>query len=482
MSGWRYFAQRFDGTGNLGEFMGIDLPLTGVTIDENLSGHNSMAATISPKLARLVGTDGRPIFDEYGVCIWAESPNGEVYGGILEKSGFNGPTWNLDCADLTSISIGMPYGEANYFIGADPMDLFRMIWMYIQLQPGGNLGINIDQVHSPIRLGVVLDEGVDYDEALNDPIETPESAAPNPYPDNATWEAKVVKKLKKLQNSWTGTQITNAIDKWLAQGKSGTYSDLETKIIKTAKRIVGPPPNPHDAVVPIAPTAAPKDYESGAYKLQWYANTDLSQDLTDLATNTPFDWYLQHYWSDDGDEPDLFHQIRLGYPQIGRKITDLRFVIGENIQQVPEVDRDGAEFATEVIVLGAGEGAAMVRGRAYRERAGRMRRPLVITDSTITNIADANHRAEAEVAARANIDDIQQVIITEHPHAPLGSVQLGDTFLLEGDTGWNEVSVWVRVLGRSFSPDDTDSMTLTVARSDQLVAGGTRIGAPVISL
>lgn len=471
---WRYFAQRFDGTGNLGDFIDLNLPLQGVEITEVLSGHNSISATITPEILALKGSDGRPVFDEWGTCLWAESPNGEVYGGILEVSGFEGGSWVLDCTDISGVFIECPFDGSTWWSDVDPIDIFRWLWVWYQARPGCNFGVTTDMTNSPVRLAVggYYVQGEDFDPAFADPEDPAMATSPSSYATNADWLAKAIKKMKKLKNGWSNADITNALTNWIntVAGDPVFVTPLHEKIVKRARKDLGEPPNPPGTPLDATPTVTtpPEVYVANTWPLNWYTNHDLSSTIDELATSTPFDWNMIHYWSDDGDEADLRHHIRIGYPKLGRKVAEGRFVIGENIHEVPSVERDGEEYANEVIVLGNGEGAATVRGSAYRPTPGKMRRTVLITDQTLTTVAACNARAEEELAARSMIEDVNEVVMVDHPHAPLGSVQLGDEFLLEGNTGWFDLSVWVRCVGRTQAPDDGSQMRLSVVRTDRL--------------
>ena len=154
MAGWRYIAQRFDGTtGGLGDFLDFHVPLQGVEIEDVLSGDNALSGVITPEYPRLKGSDGKPILLEGGCAIWAEDPDGEIRGGgLLEHSDFNAAgEWSIECVDLTGTANGLPYDGANYWVNVDPIDVFRYIWTKIQSHPHHNLGISIDPTTSPSR-------------------------------------------------------------------------------------------------------------------------------------------------------------------------------------------------------------------------------------------------------------------------------------------------------------------------------------------
>lgn len=495
--GWRYIAQRFDGTsGGLGDFLDLNVPLQGVNIEEVLSGDNALTGTITPEFPRLKGPDGRPILEEGGSAIWAESPDGEIRGGgIVTHSGFNdNGEWSIECTDLTGTSNELPYTGADFFVNVDPMDLFRFIWQHIQSHRNHNLGISVDGTKSPVLIGNELVQFIDFDteEDVSEDLEpAPVETAPPRYATNVLWREAAVKALKA--NNWKPDVVDAALKKWLqkdALTEAGTWkplTDKERQIRDKSIERVGWPPNPpspgrkQTLVVNIRPQMNPPDdgeiietpeetpeeaakFQYDAFKLNWYETLDLGSTLADLASMTPFDWHLTHRW--DGDE--IRHNIRLGYPRLGRRREDLRFVVGENIGVAPSVERDASEYANEVVVFGAGEGSSIIVGRAFRRDDTRIRRVATISDPSIKTIVAANARAEQELAKRYNVEEVTEVTLKNHPHAPLGSIDLGDEILVEGDLGWIDLEMWCRVIGRTMSPDDGESQTLTLLRSDKI--------------
>lgn len=211
--------------------------------------------------------------------------------------------------------------------------------------------------------------------------------------------------------------------------------------------------------------SGPVSFEAGPYKLAWYQTHNLADNADGLASDTPFDWHEEHYWVGDV----LHHRLRLGYPVLGRRRADLRFVIGENVHVIPDVDRDGSEYADEVWVLGAGEGSAMKRGVA-RANINKLRRVAVVADPSLRSQTGVNAAAQREVKYRNTLDTISSVIVRDHPHADIGSVQVGDEVLVEGPTGWIDVNTWYRVISRTIKPFSPDRMELSLLRSDRIAA------------
>lgn len=203
--------------------------------------------------------------------------------------------------------------------------------------------------------------------------------------------------------------------------------------------------------------------QSQAYKLAWWQDHDLAANINGLAEDTPFDYHEEHYWA--GEE--IAHRLRFGVPTLGVRRNDLRFVIGENVYVKPSIERDGEDFAEEVLVVGAGEGASMVRGQATRART-RLRRVAVYADSSLRTVARANAVANTELRWRSSLDSITSVTVRDTEHAPVGSVDVGDEIHLQGPTGWIEADAWFRVLAIRIKPEVSGAMELTLARSDRL--------------
>jgi hypothetical protein len=207
----------------------------------------------------------------------------------------------------------------------------------------------------------------------------------------------------------------------------------------------------------------PLTFEQGPFRLAWYQTQDLGNEFDTLAKNTPFDWRERHIYVGDVIE----HHLDFGYPKIGRRLENLRFVVGENVA-LPQVQDHGGEFATEILVLGAGEGAAMIRGSYSGPRPG-VRRVKVVQDQTLKTVAAANARAKAEWQKAQSIRDITDISLFDHPNAPLGSVAVGDELYLEGRIDWMEVGMWVRVTSRTIRPADLSAVQLTVTRTDRMM-------------
>lgn len=212
----------------------------------------------------------------------------------------------------------------------------------------------------------------------------------------------------------------------------------------------------------------PVSFEAGPYKLNWYSNHDLGGDIDTLALETPFDYHERHYW--DGET--IRHHLDIGYPAIGRRREDLRFVFGENVFEVPTIDRDGEQYASGTMVLGAGDGPSMIHEiREMPTRpTGRLRRIAVVSDPSIRRNDVAISRADAENQWRARIDDISSILVQDHKNAQIGAASVGDEILLEGRTDWTTYEMWVRILSISYEPANGGVAEYSVARADRLLS------------
>lgn len=205
-------------------------------------------------------------------------------------------------------------------------------------------------------------------------------------------------------------------------------------------------------------------FEAGPYKLNFFSTHDLGGEFDSLAEATPFDYAEVHEWQGE----TIRHRIRLGYPALGQRREDLRFVVGENVHTDPVVEQDGDEYASEVVVLGSGEGRKMVRASAEVNERDGLRRVKVITDKSAASKPRAKAIAKAELQARIGAENVSTITVLDHPSAPLGSFSVGDEIRIQGSgKGWNgDLYLWVRILEITTQPG-AESASLRVTRAER---------------
>jgi hypothetical protein len=371
VSGWRYLAEQLTGDGTQGELFELDMPLMDVEITKALSAPDMITATVAPEFKRLKGPNGRPLVEDWSTAIYAEA-DGDIRGGaILQRPSSDGPRLALECAGWAGYAHGMPYTDSWFGVEIDPLDVHRHIWEHLQGKPGGNLGYEIDDTLTGLKIGVELEQ-VEFDT------------------------------------------------------ESG-----------------------------------PVSFEAGPVQLNWYTTDDLGQKIDSLSKETPYDYREHHFW--DGDT--IRHRQELGYPRLGRRLSDMRFVIGENVQIIPNVSVSD-DYASEVLGLGAGEGRTMLRSHVTRP-TNRLRRVAVVINKAARSQKSIDSVAKGELAWRHDALDVAEIVLMDHPNAPMGAVQPGDEIPLQGSTGWYDLDGWFRVQEVRIRPADANSVALTISRSDR---------------
>lgn len=201
------------------------------------------------------------------------------------------------------------------------------------------------------------------------------------------------------------------------------------------------------------------EFQSGPFVLAWYQTDDCGKEIDDLAEFTPFDYRMEHEWS--GDTFTSF--LRIGTPKIGVRRNGLRFVVGENIIDMPGLERAGDDYANEVLVLGSGEASKMRRGTAKRV-PDRLRRVAVVADKSKRSNAAAAKLAENELKNRLGDPDITEITVMDHPNARFNTWSLGDEILVTTPDGWlKPMRLWCRVVSEQWNCDE-DTLTLTLKK------------------
>ena len=215
--------------------------------------------------------------------------------------------------------------------------------------------------------------------------------------------------------------------------------------------------------VGVPATASNSATSSGPYRLNWYSTHDLGGEIDKLATATPFEYHERHVWN--ADKTDVLHYLDFGYPSLGRRRSELRFVLGENIQTVPDPVDNGTDYANHVVVLGAGTGSTTIRGEA-RVYDGGLRRMQTINDSSITDKVAADRAAQLELQRRLQLQQLSTIAIRNTNMARLGTFGVGDEIRPQAEVDWAVIDMWGRVTQLDIFPDKPDIMVAHLIRSD----------------
>lgn len=494
MGKWRYIVSRLNGDGTE-TFLNYDVPISGAQVEDVLSGAGGITGTITPEVAALQDDQGNPIFLPWSTAIYAEADGQIRGGGILSGLEENGPNLTLDAVSFTGYANGMPYTGRESFTNADPLDLVRHMWAHLQQAAQGNLGLELGDAGTQVRIGkpdtpeysaafaadeeaqtakdqaeanfdaakaqADLDKAFAF-EAVGAPLTAKSKVIKQPTAPsggNATNEHLWIDEDTNVLHTFNGTE-------WVAFPDQSVLPLVNTAVAsKAAQDAAGDIRTAARAAASTTSSALSDVAEGKAepYILSYEKTHDVGKEIEDLSIETPFDYRESHRW--DGDS--LRHTLEFGYPDLGARRHDLRFVVGENVAVAPQLDYDGDAYASEVIVLGAGTGVKMVRGDAARTTS-RLRRVAVVEDKTVTSVDRAKSIAAAEVAQRSGEVDINTLVVWDHPHAPLGSYSVGDEILVTTRKGWtSNLSLWCRVLSITITPE-SGTTSLRVARVEKV--------------
>ena len=199
-------------------------------------------------------------------------------------------------------------------------------------------------------------------------------------------------------------------------------------------------------------------FESGPYRLNPVDTQDLGKTIDDLAASTPFDYLEETMW--EGEE--IVHRLRLGYPGLGVRRTTHRLHTTENLSVLPALGLDENTYASEVLLVGAGEGREAITGHVP-SIPDRLRRVAIVADKSIRSRSAAMAAARAELDARTEAGRISTLVVVDSPQAPLEEIGAGDILHVAGPLATGaELDHWVRVTEISRTLDDPTTAALTV--------------------
>lgn len=260
-------------------------------------------------------------------------------------------------------------------------------------------------------------------------------------------------------DGWVGTAVDPADVYRLIWAHAQSFADGNLGVVISADTTtvrIG-----SEQYIPLYEVPDPSDttFGDGPIRMNFYETLDLGEMADDMARAAPFDYRERSQYLPDGTV-GLF--IDIGYPQLGRRRNDLTFQLGVNITEPPSRTLVEEGYATEVFVLGAGEGREKVRGHAPRNRVGGLRRAITIVDDSIKYEWQAQERAREEQKRRSGIREIRELVVTDHEMAPVGSFDVGDEIRVVGRSGWDTIDTWVRVVRITVSPEDMSTMRIEV--------------------
>jgi hypothetical protein len=276
-------------------------------------------------------------------------------------------------------------------------------------------------------------------------------------------------------NPFTGIQVDPAdmVRRLWNHVQSYTDGNLGVQVASTKTPIkLGEPP---EQVAFTTTENVSVSFQAGPYTLNYWSVTNCGDEIDKLCKETPMDYLEFSYWN--AEKNDVVHKLLLGYPRLGTKRTDLVFREGENLAQlIPSYQGSNDNYASDVVVIGAGNGPSAVRAISSK-RIGLLRKVNVIQNQDITNHTRAQSIADFELKrishSRFLIENI--TVDLSHPNAPWGSFAPGDDILVDCTVLYvGHVQAWYRIISYIYDPYQKTAV-ISLAPSDSFTYGAENV-------
>lgn len=182
----------------------------------------------------------------------------------------------------------------------------------------------------------------------------------------------------------------------------------------------------------------------------WYEQKSLGDQVDELVSDqgTP-EYTCVTSWNPA--KTDVVKRIKLGWPRLGARRTDIEFSSGVNIIEDPEEVRSGDDYAQVVIGTGAGDGSAKLR-QVSAVRNGRLRLEATEAFPEVNGNDVLKARTEWARAWRQSLGRVETITLHDTPAAPFGSWQVGDDVYTRIHNNWTSFTGWCRVTGWTIRP------------------------------
>ncbi|MFJ5294541.1 hypothetical protein [Streptomyces sp. NPDC088348] len=196
-----------------------------------------------------------------------------------------------------------------------------------------------------------------------------------------------------------------------------------------------------DATTSTSTVGTPDD----VYHSNFWENPVLGSQVDDLVSaDASPDYTCTTAWS--ADKTSVVKRIKLGWPRLGARRTDITFTSGVNIIDDPEVILAADEYAQVVVASGAGDGRAKRRQiSAVRNSRLRLEYALDLPDISGNDVLAA--RAAAERTWRQTLGSVEEITIRDTSAARFGSWQVGDDVFTRVHNAWTDYTGWCRITG-----------------------------------
>lgn len=193
------------------------------------------------------------------------------------------------------------------------------------------------------------------------------------------------------------------------------------------------------------------EHKDNQYSINWWEAPYIGEEIDNLATETGFDYREEFRWIDKSSRRFEVKMQLSDYFNTRR--TDIAFVDGINMAQIAIPKDDESTFANDVIALGAGEGATMLRSKSAIVD-GRLYQGQFRPYKSVRDKQRLNRLADADLVRLNNphpkIDTISAW--DTRGNSPIGSLYAGDVVNISSENTTPPYSVWSRVIGIERDP------------------------------
>lgn len=484
MSEWRYLLQSVPDK----EFIDLDVPLTNVTLTDAINAPGDISGTLPIEYSALQKSNGELAIREYGTMLHVERDGEIISSGIIDTIGIQNETLSISAGGFSVYPSDQPYlGKKKTYISTDPAQVIRDCWAYLLSFPDSLPDVSIDTITTDIRVG--KPEGRNLTNAKTK-LTAEKKKLEQLEKDVQTSNAQVAAAKKAVFTAAKRKSVGEIIEQSTTpSGKKASKNNLfrdtddskifyhsgttwvevttNTAAINTAITNYRLKKTAYDAAVQkvknqktVIKTIEDQirdlsEEEAEPLVLSWDTTDDLQTVIGDMVEQSGIEFRERSSWSGD----DIHYRLQMGNP-IGTRRTNIYFEIGPNVSVVPSVKF--TEYASGVLVLGAGEGEKRVRKEKHSDTGG-LRKVVVQAAPQATSTAKADSEAKRflkEAQAQRTID---QITVINHSLAPFGTFSPGDEIRVTGDAGWADLDTWVRIKKITYSPDiDTADLEVTV--------------------
>lgn len=177
------------------------------------------------------------------------------------------------------------------------------------------------------------------------------------------------------------------------------------------------------------------------YVLAWYEPKFVGAELKALADEVPFDYRVRH----TGTAYAPVHTLEVS-ARFGTRRTDVAFTDGVNIAARVDPQTSPDDYANDVLVLGAGEGRKMKRGRSTVPDPNRFWTGVVVSRKDVVGVARLQSIAETTRKAAQVTTTLDQVDVWDAPgYASVSTLIPGDEVLVTSKYTTPAYSEWNRI-------------------------------------